>query len=61
MADLPGYCTVLDTEKAARSMAYTPEEAEAFLHKECRENARVPTPDELAASWRRSFEERVAG
>lgn len=41
-------CAVLSTEKAARSLAYTREEAEAFLRASGRENAQVPTADEQA-------------
>lgn len=57
LAELPGYGTVLATEKAARSSAYTPEEAEAFLRESGKENPQVPTPDQLAVFWRRTFDE----
>jgi hypothetical protein len=41
-------------------IAYSRGEAEASLRDSGRENAELKTPDELAACWRRFFDEQSA-
>jgi hypothetical protein len=43
MAGLPGYDTVKDIEEEARAIAFTPEEATAYLQRKCDETAEAVT------------------
>jgi hypothetical protein len=48
-------------EQAARTMAFSREEAEAFLRGAGRENVHVPTADQLGAGWRDALDRQAAG
>jgi hypothetical protein len=50
---LPAYHTVSEMERLARMLANTPDEATAYLRKTTgSESAQLPTPDEVAESYR---------
>lgn len=54
IAELPAFRTAEAMETLARQMASTPEEANAYLRKECaQEAARLPTADDVAESYRK--------
>ena len=60
LAGMPGYGTALSTEEVARVIAYSHEEAEAFLRDSGDEHAELMTPGELASCMRHLFDEQSA-
>ena len=60
VSDLPGYDTVRLTERAARVLAFTADEATAWLRRDGDDTAQVVTVDAAVASLREFLDDRVA-
>jgi hypothetical protein len=60
LREIPGYDTVRQADPMARSMAFTPEEAAAWLRKAGDDTSRVLTVDEVVTSLRAFLDQRVS-
>jgi hypothetical protein len=60
LKELPAYKTLREGEEAARLVAFTTEEAEAFLRGSGHDDLRLPTGEELGSQWRRDLDHLTA-